>query len=73
MNVMQSIIESVLSALGRQPEVYTAVVYPTRGKVVLVHDGLGIASERSWYKIAEVSQEEKAIFCTPPCLVSKYV
>lgn len=65
MNVMQSIIESVLSALGRQPEAYTTVVYPTRGKAVLVYDGLGLAAERSWYKIAEVSREEKTILCTP--------
>lgn len=50
MNAVQHIIETVLSALVRQPEVYTTVVYPTRGKAVVVHDGLDIAPEGAWYE-----------------------
>lgn len=51
MNIVEHIIEAMLSALNRQPEAYTTVVYPTKGKALVLHDGLGISGERSWYEM----------------------
>ncbi|MGV8842707.1 MAG: hypothetical protein ACOH2I_05585 [Pseudomonas sp.] len=64
MNAIQHIIETVFSVLVRQPEAYTTVVYPTRGKAVVLHDGLGISAERSWYEMSAVLQEESNT-CSP--------
>ncbi len=37
---------------------YTTVIYPTQGKAVVVHDGLGIRHERPWYQLFDSLLEE---------------
>jgi len=36
---------------------YTAIIYPSQGKAVVVHDGLGIRHERPWYQIDSLADE----------------
>ncbi|WP_172146543.1 hypothetical protein [Pseudomonas tumuqii] len=58
MNPVQCLINSILIALRRQSEAYTTVVYPTRGRAVVLRDDLGIAFERKWYECAVDEQGE---------------
>lgn len=43
---------------------YTTVVYPIQGKAVVLHDGLNIRSERTWYQYPEslTGEEEKSTY-----------
>lgn len=61
MKPVRRIIQSVLSALCRQRHAYTTLVYPSRERAVVVHDGLGIAAERPWYECAAVVQAPPAL------------
>lgn len=47
-----SILTRIANTLftGNVTEAYTTVVYPTRGRAVIVHDGLGVKQQRPWYE-----------------------
>lgn len=63
MNFLASIANLMASIVQPTKPLYTTVVYPTQGKAVVLHDGLNIRSERTWYKYPEslTGEEDKSI------------
>jgi len=56
-NLMASIVQPT-------KPLYTTVVYPTQGKAVVLHDGLNIRSERTWYQYPDslTGEEERSTY-----------
>ena len=56
-NLMASIVQPTKA-------LYTTVVYPTQGKAVVLHDGLNIRSERTWYQYPDslTGEEERSTY-----------
>lgn len=50
MNLLATIANLMASIVQPTKPLYTTVVYPRQGKAVVLHDGLNICSERTWYQ-----------------------
>lgn len=50
MNLVATIANLMASIVQPTKPLYTTVVYPTLGEAVVLHDGLNIRSERTWYQ-----------------------
>jgi len=60
MNLVATIANLMASIVQPTKPLYTTVVYPTQGKAVVLHDGLNIRSERTWYQYPDsLTGEEK--------------
>lgn len=50
MNLLATISNLMASIAQPKKPLYTTVIYPSQGKAVVLHDGLNICSERTWYQ-----------------------
>lgn len=64
MNLLATIANLMASIVQPTNPLYTTVVYPTQGKAVVLHDGLNIRSERTWYQYPNslTGEEEKSTY-----------
>lgn len=62
MNLLATISNLMASIAQPTKPLYTTVVYPSQGKAVVLHDGLNIRSERTWYQHPDslTGEEEKS-------------
>lgn len=51
MNLFTHIANLITSVVRPEKAAFTTVIYPSQGKAVVVHDGLGIRQERWWYQV----------------------
>lgn len=51
MNLFTHIANLITSVVRPEKTAFTTVIYPSQGKAVVVHDGLGIRQERRWYQV----------------------
>lgn len=58
MNFLTHIANFLLSAASPNKRAYTTVIYPVKGKAVVVHDGLGVRHERPWYLLSESQKSQ---------------
>jgi hypothetical protein len=58
MNFLTHLANFLLSAVSQNKRAYTTVIYPVKGKAVVVHDGLGVRHERPWYLLSESQQSQ---------------
>lgn len=67
MNFLTHLANFLLSAVSPNKRAYTTIVYPVKGKAVVVHDGLGVRNERPWYFLPESQQgqsDNQSLFAT---------
>ena len=57
MKLVQNLAQLLSLFLKSANSAYTTIIYPSQGKAVLVHDGLGIRHERPWYRIDSLIDE----------------
>lgn len=57
MNLFTKIANLLVALVQPAKPAYTTVIYPSQGKAVVVHDGLGIRHERPWYRIDSLIDE----------------
>ncbi|MGU5200740.1 hypothetical protein RGT51_20820 [Pseudomonas aeruginosa] len=62
MDLRATIANLMASIVQPTKPLCTTVVYPTQGKAVMLHDGLNIRSERTWYQYPDslTGEEEKS-------------
>lgn len=58
MNFLTYLANFLLSVVSPNKRAYTTVIYPVKGKAVVVHDGLGVRHERPWYLLPESQQSQ---------------
>lgn len=51
MKLIQNIAQLLTIFYEPASTAYTTIIYPSQGKAVVVHDGLGIRHERPWYQV----------------------
>lgn len=54
MNLFTHIANLITSVVRSEKTAFTTVIYPSQGKAIVVHDGLGIRQERWWYQVDSV-------------------
>lgn len=58
MNLFTHIANLITSVVRPEKAAFTTVIYPSQGKAVVVHDGLGIRQERWWYQVDSQREED---------------
>ncbi|MGE6690290.1 hypothetical protein ACQKFE_20230 [Stutzerimonas stutzeri] len=58
MNLFTHIANLITSVVRPETAAFTTVIYPSQGKAVVVHDGLGIRQERRWYQVDSLEDED---------------
>jgi len=58
MKLIQNIAQLLTLFYKPASTAYTTVIYPSQGKAVVVHDGLGIRQERWWYQVDSQREED---------------
>lgn len=58
MNLFTHIANLITSVVRPDKAAFTTVIYPSQGKAVVVHDGLGIRQERWWYQVDSQREED---------------
>ncbi len=58
MNLFTHIANLITSVVRPEKTAFTTVIYPSQGKAVVVHDGLGIRQERRWYQVDSQTEED---------------
>lgn len=51
MNLFTHIANLITFVVRPEKAAFTTVIYPSQGKAVVMHDGLGIRQERRWYQV----------------------
>ncbi|ERX56520.1 hypothetical protein ACOAQZ_24390 [Pseudomonas aeruginosa] len=64
MDLLATIANLMASIVQPTKPLYTTVAYPTQGKAVVLHDGLNIRSERTWYQYPDslTGEEEMSTY-----------
>lgn len=57
MKLIQNIAQLLTLFYKPASTAYTTLIYPSQGKVVVVHDGLGIRHERPWYQAPSLDED----------------
>lgn len=60
MNLIMNLASLFASIIQSAKPACTTIIYPSRGKAVLVHDGLSIRHERRWYQPLDPLTEKEA-------------
>jgi len=58
MNLFTHIANLITFVVQPKKTAYTTVIYPSQGKPVVVHDGLGIRQKRWWYQVDSQTEED---------------
>ncbi len=57
MKLIQNIAQLLSLFCKPASTAYTTIIYPSQGKAVVVHDGLGIRHERPWYQVPWLDED----------------
>jgi len=57
MKLIQNIAQLLTHFYKPASTAYTTIIYPSQGKAVVVHDGLGIRHERPWYQVPWLDED----------------
>ena len=62
MKLIQNIAQLLTLFCKPANTAYTTIIYPSQGKAVVVHDGLGIRHERPWYQVPWLDEDTSETF-----------
>ncbi|MHB0819524.1 hypothetical protein ACYCFK_14710 [Stutzerimonas stutzeri] len=62
MKLIQNIAQLLTLFCKPASTAYTTIIYPSQGKAVVVHDGLGIRHERPWYQVPWLDEDTSETF-----------